>query len=114
MAALVDILAVGGIVASLMNLVETPKTRAIRKAYSLVKKGKLVPGYVHHSGKHIISVTVFEQENFSEHLVGAVIAQFGREIPFNNLDEMIEAENTALALYHYRRSFIQYNCTAGE
>jgi hypothetical protein len=61
----------------------------------------------------LISLTVFERGDIAFDMSGVVIAQFGKEILFNNVDELIEAEQSALAIYHYRQSFNDYRCSAG-
>jgi len=44
---------------------------------------------------------------------GVVIAMGLKEIPFNNVIEGRAAAETAMALYHYARSFKSYKCSAG-
>lgn len=90
------------------------KTKALKSAVKKVQKGDFVPGYVTVAGNgKLVSATIFEHCEFTAQLDGVVIAKFGKELPFKNVNELIEAEQTALAIYHYRQSFRQYNCSAG-
>lgn len=45
---------------------------------------------------------------------GVVIARGLKEIPFNNVIEGRAAAKTAMAIYHYARSFKSYKCSAGR
>lgn len=45
---------------------------------------------------------------------GVVIAVGLKELPFNNVMEGKAAAETAMAIYHYARSFKSYNCSAGR
>lgn len=108
----INIIAVAGIVDALKD---DPKTKALKRAVKKVKKGEFIPGYITTAGNgKLVSATIFEHCEFTAQLDGVVLAQFGKELPFKNVDELIEAERTALAIYHYRQSFRHYNCSAGE
>ena len=97
------------------SLCKTAKTKTLRDAGRKLDKGNDIPGYVTLAGnRKIISATIFDNAMTVGHRVsGVVIAQCGKELKFNNLDELIEAEKTADAIYHYRRSFFDYDCSAG-
>ncbi len=91
-----------------------PKSKSLKNAVKKIGKGKFVPGYVMiASNGKLVYATVFDHCEFTIDLTGVVISQFGMEIPFNNVDELIEAERTAQAIYYYRQSFADYPCTAG-
>ena len=104
-----------GTVTNIVGLLkESPKTKALKHLVKKVKKGEFIPGYITAAGNgKLVSATIFEHCEFTAQLDGVVLAQFGKELPFKNVDELIEAEQTALAIYHYRQSFRHYNCSAG-
>lgn len=99
----------------------TFKNRILKKAIREVKKtgdtSMVVTAKRNRDGKgDVIYLAVYDHPTWTKRNAftpGVVLCKGLKEIPFKNVIEGNDAIKTADAIYHYRRSFKQYDCSAG-
>ena len=95
------------------------KNRVLKKAVREVKAGRCSLTCTEwHAGNGDLMFFVIYNHSRNERRTaftdGVVIARGLKEIPFNNVVEGKAAAETAMAIYHYARSFKSYKCSAGK
>lgn len=98
----------------------TLKNRILKKTIREVKKTgdtSMVVTTKFAGNGDVIYLAVYEHPAWTKRNAftpGVVLCMGLKEIPFKNVIECNEALKTADAIYHYHRSFKQYDCSAGK
>lgn len=95
------------------------KNRVLKKAVRDVKVGRcsLVCTEWNADNGDLMFFVIYDHsrnERRTAFTGGVVVAMGLKEIPFNNVMEGKAAAETAMAIYHYARSFKSYKCSAGR
>lgn len=94
------------------------KNRVLKKAIRDARNGKYNMFTVEwHAGNgDLMFFVIYDhppKNSGSAFTEGVIVGKGLKTIPFKNVMEGKDAVDTALALYHYAKSFCSYNCTAG-